>query len=269
MKTRVRPGQELAAARAAGGRISALALGLLAAVGVLLAPTPALAQVPPGTQATPLVGSGIVANCPPPVAGNVAGGTATVGDVTVGFPAGARCAPLAAAADGVYQLAGVTSPTGLRFSSDCANQNGTVVTGGGVDVPPGTIVNGVLFPNGTTVTTQNTPVTFPSPAPGVPGRTAVVNQVISTPNSVTRNAIAFTGGPIVGQVTCGAFAYPLSVDPGSSSGDVPAVATPASSPGNGGTFNNLALLGGGLALVLILAQIAVARRLRSRGDASR
>lgn len=233
---------------------------LLAALAVLLAPTAALAQVPPGSQATPLVGSGILADCPPASAGDVDAGTATINGVTVGFPAGGRCVPLSADAEGSYTVAG-SFANPLGFTSSCHNAGGTVQTGGGVTVPAGTVVNGVAVAAPTTVTTLNTPVTYPG------GRTAILNQVITTPTSVTRNAIVFTGGPIVGQVVCGASAYPLTVDVSGAAEAVPAL-TEAVTGGDSGPGTGLLLLGAAAIAAVALAQVTVARRMRRRGDAT-
>ncbi|MDQ3896132.1 MAG: hypothetical protein M3326_02585, partial [Actinomycetota bacterium] len=182
-------------------RISVLAGVVATAIALMLPASPAQAQVPLGTQATPLVG-GPTASCPPGSPGAVVAGGGTVNGVAV--TGGGRCTPAAAAADGSYSIVGVTP--NLAFSADCANSGGVVTTGGGVEVPAGTIVNGTPVATTTTVTTLNTPVTFPG------GRTAILNQVITTGTTVTRNAIVFTGGPTVGQVVCGASAYPLAVE---------------------------------------------------------
>lgn len=232
----------------------------MGAVAVVAGATPSLAQaVPAGAQATPLVGSGIVANCPPGSPGAVAGGTFTSNGVTVSGPAGAQCTPLDATTSGEYAVAGVPV-AGLRFNSTCANSGGTVVTNGFVDVPAGTIVNGTPVGTTTSVTTLNTPVTFPG------GRTAVVNQVITTPTTVTRNAIVFTGGPTVGQAVCGAAVYPLAVDAGAAGGAAPVVANPISAGGHSsGPSPALLVLAGGLVLA-VLAQLIVGQRMRRRGS---
>ena len=238
-----------------GRRIPVLAGVVAAAIALMLPASPAHAQVPPGTQATPLVG-GPTANCPPGSPGAVVSGGGTVNGVTV--TGGGRCTPLSAAADGSYSLAGFGP---LPFSADCANVGGTVQTGGGVQVPAGTIVNGTAVATTTTVTTLNTPVTFPG------GRTAILNQVITTPTTVTRNAIVFTGGPVVGQVVCGATLYPLAVE--TAAGASPAPALPAASSGGGaGVSTGVLLLGGAFALA-VAAQLTIGRRVRRRkGDAA-
>ena len=65
---------------------------------------------PTSSEATPLVGSGIEAECPPGSPGDVDGGTATIGVVSVGNPAGGRCTPAAASADGVYTIGALVYP---------------------------------------------------------------------------------------------------------------------------------------------------------------
>lgn len=240
-------------------RVFAVAAVLLAAIAVLLVPTPASAQVPPGSQATPLVGSGIVANCPPGSPGAVASGTATINGVTVGFPAGGRCVPLSADAEGSYTVAGsFTSP--LPFTAECHNAGGVVQSRSGVTVPAGTIVNGVAVAVPTVVETPNAAVIFPG------GRTAILNQTITTPTSVTVNAIVFTGGPIVGQVVCGAAVYPLAVDVSGVADAVLPLAEQALPGGDSGPGAGLLLLGALGVLAVAGAQVAVARRLR-RGSA--
>jgi hypothetical protein len=245
-------------------RTGGVAAVVLAAVVLLTAPTAYAQPFPAGSQATPLVGSGIVANCPPPTPGAVAGGNATVGVVTVGSPAGGRCAQLAAAADGVYDIAGEPPDTlNLRFSADCTN---TGQTGGGVDVPAGTTVPGLGVVGTTTVVTApNTPVIYPN------GTTAILNQVTTTPTSITRSAVVITSGPgagtVIGRVICGAFVYPLAVDVGGS-GATPAIAGELVAGDDGGSRTGLLLLAGGAALVLVIAQLAVARKLRWRGDSA-
>lgn len=244
--------------------------GLVVTAMILASAGPAAAQIPAGSQATPLVGSGIVANCPPGTPFGFAPGTATVNGVTVGFPAVGRCTPLAADAEGSYTVAdSFTGP--LLFTSECANVGGVVTSRSGVTVPAGTIVNGVAVDGPTVVETPNAAVVFPG------GRTAILNQTITTPTSVTQNAIVFAGGPIVGQVICGAAAppppdYPLAVGTASSGSDAtPELAgAPASEGGEGGPSNGLLLVGAGIALAL-LAQVAVGRRMwqrRNSGGAS-
>ncbi len=242
-------------------RVSAVFGIVLGALALVLPASPAQAQIGPGTRATPLVGSGIVANCPPGSPGNQAGGTATVNGVTVYGPAGAQCTPLAATTSGEYSVAGVTSPTQLRFNAACANSGGTVATNGFVDVPPGTIVNGVPVATTTSITTLNTPVVYPN------GRTAILNQVITTPTTVTRNAIAFSDGTVVGQVVCGAPVYPLAVDVADAA--APAPALPAASSGDGGGVSGTFFFIAGAFLLAVLAQLVVGRRMwRRKGDAT-
>lgn len=237
-----------------GRRFAGLAGVLLAAIALLVPASPASAQVPPGAQATPLVGSEIVADCPPGSPGDVAGGTATINGVTVYGPAGAQCTPLAATTSGEYSVVGVPTTNALRFNAACANTDGTVTTNGFVDVPPGTLVNGVPVATTTSVTTPNTPVVFPG------GRTAIVNQVITTPTSVTRNAIVFTNGPTVGQVICGASAYPLAVNVGGPSADLSAPTELAVDEASG--LSALTLVAGGAVALAIAAQVTFTVRRR-------
>ncbi len=237
--------------------VSAIVVGVLALV---LPVSPAQAQVGPGAQATPIVG-GPVANCPPGSPGAQVAVTQTINGVTVYGPAGGQCTPFAATTSGEYSVAGVTSPNQLRFNAACANSGGTVTTNGFVDVPAGTTVGGTVVTTPTTVTTLNTPVVFPN------GRTAIVNQVITTPTTVTRNAIAFTGGPIVGQVVCGASQYPLAVETAAAAAPAPELSTTpvGDSGGPSGTF---LLLAGAFALALV-AQVAIGRKMwRRKGDAT-
>lgn len=243
-------------------RIPAAVGIVVGALALVLPVSPAQAQVGPGAQATPIVG-GPSANCPPGSPGAVvAVPSQTINGVTVYGPAGGQCTPLAATTSGEYTVAGVTSPNQLRFNAACANSGGNVTTNGFVDVPPGTTVNGVLFPAGTTVTTLNTPVVFPN------GRTAIVNQVIVTPTTVTRNAIAFTGGPIVGRVICGAAdVYPLAVDTAEEAAAAPEL--PITPTGDsGGVSGTVILLGAAFALAVI-AQLTIGRKVgRRKGDAT-
>lgn len=247
-------------------RLAALAAALLAGIGLLGTGAPAQAQAPfpAGAQATALVGGAplIQASCPAGSIGDVDGGNSSTGTATVGSPAGARCDDTAAAADGLYTLAGVTSATPLRFSADCVNSTGQ--TGGGVDVPAGTTVAGLgVVTETTTITTPNTAVTYPG------GTTAILNQVVAAPTSVTRNAIVVTGGPaagtVIGRVVCGAFVYPLAVDVSSGSAAAPALA--AQSSGDSGTDTATLLAGAAIALAIV-AQVAVGRRmwLRRKGE---
>jgi len=229
---------------------------MVAGIATVAAATPALAVVPPGAQATPLVGGSAVANCPPAVPAARAVGPPdgeTINGVTVGFPAAGRCTPLAADAEGSYTVAGsFASP--LLFTAECANTNGVVTPRSGVTVPAGTIVNGSAVG---VVTTVDFPaaVTFPG------GRTALLNQTTTTATSVTRDAIVFTGGPIVGRVICGQAVYPLAVSAAGASGS-PDVAAPVSSDSAGGPSSGL-LVGAGIAL-LVLAQVAIAFAMRRR-----
>lgn len=235
-------------------RVLALAAVLAASLAILLAPTPASAQVPQGSQAAALVG-GPTAVCPPGSIGAVVPGGGTVNGVTV--TGAGRCVPASADAEGDYTVDGVFGP--LPFTAECDNPAGVVTTGGGVTVPAGTLVNGVAVLAPTNVTTPNTPVVFPG------GRAAILNQVITTPTSVTRNAIVFVGGPTVGQVICGAAAYPLAVDvSGPSEAAAPLPGQAASDDSGPGT--SLLLLGAVALVAIVVAQVVVARRMRPRGD---
>lgn len=251
---RVGPGGPV---RSSTARVGALA-GVLSALVLVLVAGPAGAQVPPGSQATPLVGSGIVANCPPSTPAALAPGTATINGVTVGFPAAGRCTPLAADAEGSYTVAG-SFANPLGFTAECANAGGVVQTRSGVTVPTGTLVNGVAVAAPTTVTTPNAAVVFPG------NRTAVLNQVITTPTAVTVNAIVFAGGPIVGQVICGAAVYPLPVDAGAESAAAPGLITPSSTSGDGGLPVGLVLVAGA-AILVVLGQIVLGRTIRRRQE---
>ena len=248
--------------------LQALACLVVAGLGVLVGAVPALSAppFPAGAEATALVGGTPLVKvvCPPGSPGAVAGGTSTLGGVSVGSPAGARCTPQSASADGLYAIAGVTGPLpgSLRFSSSC--QNSTGQNGTAVDVPAGTFVTGIgVVATQTTVTTLNTPVTYPG------GQTAILNEVIVDPTSVVRNAIRFTSGPntgtIVGQVICGV-RYPLVVDP-PSAGTPGALAAPGAAESGGG---NLALWIIAAVGVLLISQLALGRQLwlRRRTDPS-
>ncbi len=166
------------------------------AVGVLalLPASPAQAELSPGTEVRPIAPV-VAVICSPSGQGSNVSVIQTINGVTV--YASAQCTALAARTAGEYSVAGVTSPTQLRFEAACANSGGTGVTNGFVDVPPGTIVDGVPVATTTSITGTNVAVIFPN------GRTAIVNQVIASSTTIRRNAIAFTGGPIVGQVVCG------------------------------------------------------------------
>jgi hypothetical protein len=226
-------------------------------------PASAAPPFPNGTQATALV-SGVPlveARCPAGPA--VSGGTSTLNGVTVGSPAGARCTATSASTDGVYSIAGATPvPPSLRFSAQCVNASG--VTNGGVDVPAGTNVTGMGVVGTTTlVTTPNTTVTYPN------GTTAILNEVITLPNSVQRNAIRITSGPasgtVVGRVICGAAnVYPLAADSAAATGAAPALTASATSGSGGSSSTRILVLAGGALLVLVLAQVTVGRTMWRR-----
>ena len=238
-----------------GRRTSVLTAILLGALALVLPAGPAHAQIQPGAQATPLVGSGIVASCPPATPFEVESGTATVNAVTVGFPATGRCTPLSADAEGDYTIAGsFTNP--LPFTSQCANIGGVAQPSSSVTVPTGTIVDGVAVAAPTVVSTPNTAVTYPG------GRTAVLNVITNTGTTVIVNAIVFSDGTIVGQAVCGASAYPLAVDVAAEAA-AQALGPPISSDGDGGFSVSVVLLGGAFALA-VLAQLAIGRNIRRR-----
>ncbi len=240
-----------------GKRMSVMGL-IVGALALVVPVSPAAAQIAPGAQAAPVVG-GPTANCPPGSPGAVVAVTTTVNGVTVFGPAGGQCTPLAARAAGEYSIAGVTTGA-LRFEADCANTGGTGVTNGFVDVPAGSTVNGVLVTQNTAVTAQNATVVFPG------GRTAIVNQVITTPTTVTRNAIVFAGGPTVGQVVCGRSVYPLAVETAGAA--TPAAELPLTSSGDDGGVSTTLLLAGAFALA-VAAQLVIGRRIwRRKGDAA-
>lgn len=245
-------------ARSSRRLLAAASMALLVGAGLVAAASPANAQAPfpPGTQASAIVGGAIVAACPPPVAGAVDGGTDAAGVVTVFGPAGAQCALLGARAGGNYTVNGV----GGQFDATCENTGGS--TGGFVTVPAGTRINDGAPVAGPTPINTTATVVFPD------GSTAIVNEVIVTPTSVTRNAIRFTGGPaagiIVGQVICGAFAYPLAVDAGGASAGPASISTSSSS----GSDNTGLTVAAAAALVLAaMAHVALGRRAR-RGQSA-
>jgi hypothetical protein len=242
--------------------VRAMVVMLAAAASVLSLAAPSLAAppFPAGAQATALVGGTplIRVVCPAGSPGAVAGGVSTKGGVSVGSPAGARCTPFSASADGLYAIAGETPPLPgtLRFSASCDSASGA--TGTAVDVPAGTNVAGIgVVPQQTTVTTLNTMVTYPN------GTTAIVNEVITTPTSVTRNAIRITSGPnagtIIGQVVCGSI-YPLAVDAPSGAAGTPAVA--AAGTDGGGSRSGMVAIAVAALGVLLIAQLAIGRRAR-------
>ena len=243
-----------------GRRISVLAGVIAGALALVVPASPASAQAAAEAQATPIVG-GPVAACPPGSPGAVVAVTQTINGVTVYGPAGGQCTPLNATSSGEYSIAGVPS-TPLRFNAACANTGGQVITNGFVDVPAGTsIAGGAPVAATTTVTGTNVPVVFPG------GRTAILNQVINNADgSVTRNAIVFAGGPIVGQVICGRSAYPLAVE--TAAGASPAPLAPLSSSSDDGGVSTTLLLAGAFALA-VAAQLVIGRRVwRRKGDAT-
>ena len=248
--------------------LRALAVVALVAMSVLGAamPSSAAPPYPAGTTATALVGGSPLVQviCPAGSQGQVAAGTSTKGGVTVGFPAGARCTPFSASADGIYLIAGATprAPGTLRFSSQCDSISGA--TGNAVDVPAGTFVTGIgVVPQQTTITTINTPVTYPD------GTTAILNEVITTPTSVTRNAIRITSGPnagtIIGQVTCGTI-YPLAVEEAAAADAALPTGAPATDSESSRT--NMTLIALGAIGALLVAQLAIGRTIRRKRGAA-
>jgi hypothetical protein len=239
------------------------AVGILVGVVVLLLPgTPAGAQAGgPGAQATPVVGVSPTANCPTAVPAAQVAGTFTVGVFTVGFPSAGSCTSFSANVGGAYTVGG-SAP--LPFSADC--QTAGLQNGGAVDVPAGTIVNfGQAGQRTTTtvetITTPNTVVKFPN------GTVATLNVVTTTATSVTRTAIV-SDGAVIGRVICGAAnVYPLAVDTAAAAPSALPAPVPSSSDSRG-PGNNLMLIAGAIA-VLVLAQVAVGRKMwRRKGDAT-
>lgn len=239
--------------------------GVVAVVGA----GPASAQpYPVGSQATALLpGTPLIqVNCPVVMPAQVVTSDATNGVVTV-TDATVQCSGNAAQTNGTYSVGGFapTPPTGTSgFSAQCVNN--TSFTNGLVFVPAGTtnVATGAALDPRIPVT-ETTTVRFPN------GSVAVLNEVVTTPTSVTRTAIRIISGPgagtIVGQVVCGAAAaYPLAVD--SPSAAAPAdVALTAVSGDEGGSSDNRMLLVGGAIALLILAQVAVGRSVvRRRRD---
>jgi hypothetical protein len=236
---------------------------LVVGVAVVGSAAPALAAppYPNGAQATALVSGTPLVQATCTTAPTRTGGNSTLGPVSVGYPAGARCDVTSAAADGLYAIAGATPPlpNTLRFSADCVNSTG--VTGGGVDVPAGTRINGgAPVTAQTTITTLNTPVVYPN------GTTAIVNEVTTTPTSVTRIAVHITGGvgagTSIGRVICGQpFPYPLAVDSPGASAATPSLATHSSSASS---HSSLLLVAGGVLLLLVGAQVVLGRNMLRR-----
>lgn len=245
----------------------ALASVLAVTISLLVGAMPAQAAppYPAGTRSTALVGGTplVQAICPAASPGALGAGTSTKGGVTVGSPAGARCTPQSADAQGLYSIAGATPvPPSLRFSAGC--QNSTGQNGGAVDVPAGTFVTGLGVVTQTTpVATPNTLVTYPG------GTTAILNEVTTDNISVVRNAVRITSGPdsgtIIGQVICGA-RYPLAVD-APSAGDGAALAAPSAPAADSKSSRNLLLIGAAVGL-LLLVQLPLGLAIRRRRNAS-
>jgi hypothetical protein len=240
------------------------AAGLVLAAALVVAnASPALAAppYPAGGQGTALVGGTPLVQATCTTAPAQASGNSQIGLIRVGTPAGAQCTPNAVSTNGQYSIDG-TVPTTMRFSAQCVNSTGA--TNGLVDVPAGTNIAGVgVVTQQTTVTTLNTMVTYPG------GSTAILNQVTTTPTSVTRAAITFTSGAatgvIVGRCTSGTpLPYPLSVDTAAAA-PAPAdlAALPLSGDSGGSSSNRVIYIGAALAL-LVLAQLTVGRTVLRR-----
>ena len=241
-----------------GRRISIMAGVMLGVLALVVPASPASAQAGgPGAQASPI--NGVTANCPTAVAANQVTGTFASGPFTVGFPAAGSCSSFSANSQGSY-TGGGSAP--LPFSSSC--QTAGLQTGGGVDVPAGTVVNPGTpgqFTTGAvqTITTPNTVVRFPN------GTVATLNVVSTTATTVTRTAIQ-SGGTNIGQVVCGAAVYPLAVE--TAAGASPAPLSPLTSSGDDGGISTAALLAGAFALA-VAAQLAIGRRVwRRKADAT-
>lgn len=102
----------------------------------------------------------------------------------------------------VLASAGPASAQGtLRFSANCELPNmGAAVTGGLVDVPAGTSINGAAAVATRTTVTGPATVTYPN------GSVASLNVVSTVGSTTTRQAIVITAGPgagtVVGQAVC-------------------------------------------------------------------
>ncbi|MEA2687112.1 MAG: hypothetical protein QOE93_2307 [Actinomycetota bacterium] len=235
-------------------RLIAVTAVLVGAIGLLTTASPASAAppFPDGARATALVGGAPLVQvvCPPAA---VAGGTSTLGTVTV-TSSGVQCTATAANNGGSATIGGVTIS---QFASQCTTTSGA--TNGVVRVPAGTSINGGAPVAAETAVTTTATVTFPG------GTTAVVNEVVTTATSVTRRAIRITSGPasgtIIGEVVCGAAPYPLAVE--TAAADSGAGLTPVSSEGS----SSLGLLVGGAFALVVVAQLAIARRVRRRPTA--
>jgi hypothetical protein len=244
--------------------LGVLFVGVVVAAGA--SPAWAAPPYPTGNTATALVGGTPLIRAVCTVVGpQLASGSSTRGIVTV-TGAGAQCTGNSASTNGQYAISGVTTGT-LRFNAQCINSTGT--TNGSVDVPAGTNIAGFgVTPTQRTVTNSTT-VTYPG------GTTAILNQVVTTPTSVTRTAIQITSGPaagtVIGRVTCGTPVYPLAVDAPGAGEEAPEVALASASPDreSGSSDNRVLLVGGAIAL-LVLTQVAVGRSMlrRRRGDAT-
>lgn len=242
--------------RSFGGRIAALAGGIVAAVSVLALAAPALAQAGgPGAQATPVVGVSGTANCPTPVGAAQVVYAGPAGPFTIVQSDGA-CTSFSANSQGTFTVGGAGPGS---FSSSC--QAGGLQSSSAVTVPTGTIVNGVAVASPTVVATPNTPVVFPG------GVAATLNVRNVSGTTVTQTAIV-AGGTSIGRVICGAAnVYPLAVDT-AAAGSVPELPSPVSSSGDGGGLT-IGVVVAALVALALAAQLAVGARMRRRkGDAT-
>jgi hypothetical protein len=241
-----------------GKRVSVLAGVVLAGIALVLPSTPALAQpFPAPTQATLMVGGEplVNVNCPTPLPGQNTGGASSNPTATASGQVSCGNAP-AANTQGNYTVGGAAG----NFSAGCQSSNGD--NGGFVTVPAGTSINGgppVAAP--TVVGPGPASVVFPN------GTTAQLNVVQTTPTSVTRSAIVFANGTVIGRVICGlSGVYPLGVDV-ADAGEA-AAPLPLTSSGDDGGLSIGTVVAAVVALALA-AQLAVGARMRRRkGDAT-
>ena len=224
--------------------IPALAAVIMAGVVALSGMSPAAAAppYPTGSQATALVGGTplVQASCPTLVPAVSPNTTSTSGAVSVSS-AGAQCSGNAAQTGGSFTVTGGLTGS---FGAQCANSGGT---------------NGSVTVNGTQYTTTQT-VTFPN------GSTAILNEVITTDTSVTRNAIRIISGPgagtIIGQVICGVPPYSLAV--GASAGAASADIAPIASSNDGGFSSRTLIIGAAVAMLLAMQVVAGRSLVRRR-----
>jgi hypothetical protein len=211
-----------------GRRVAALAGALLGLALTLGWASPAHAQPVPGSQA------GTSA---------VDGGTSSAGTATVSGPAGARCDAVAVPSATTEGQAVVGGTAFSRFESQCSG----LVTDGFVEV------------------SGSPPITTTATVALADGSVAVVNEVIVTPTTVTRNAIRVISGPsagtIVGQVFCApAYPLPVHVAPPGAALSTP---TPGSVNASDSSSPTTLLWLGGVG-VLVVANVVVGRKLWRR-----